>query len=598
MIQIRSAVISLPWDDYQRPSLPIGCLSAYAKEKGYSVEAFHLNLEAASLFGFDDYDCVINNHYSGEILCASILFPENRKKILAAVRGQIPSPDSLAARIHRALRKSYRGIGWHKYGLVGFSINHDQLFSSLVMAGWIKDSHPDIKIVFGGRSVSGKLGQSVLESFPQVDWCIDGEGEIALVSLLREMQEGKGVAEENVPGLMYRRDCRVLCNPQRQLPDLNSLPDPDFDHYFRQIETGATLSGREIQPYLPIEMSRGCSFNCAYCSERNFFKGLRHRPAGEISESLARLFKLYRIPSIFLIAQMVTPGHCRELFDEIASHDSDYKLFAEIRANLSKDDLVAMKKAGMTQVQIGIEALDSNLLRKMNKGTRLMDNLRILKHCEEIGIRHVSNLIVGFPTETQDDIDRSAKAVEFAIAYRPPAFFSEFKLREDSLVYRHPEKYDIREIDDAAVLGRHLPQTTRKGLRLWNKSYKSSRKRRNYGKLRHHYKRWKKTYEEAEAIGKPLLYYLDFHDVLRIEDLRGCVQSVLIDGWIRDIYLYCDETRSFDEIRSHFPRVPENELRRTLNRLFKLRLMYAEDNDWLSLAIRSSPANRRHMPFL
>jgi hypothetical protein len=42
----------------------------------------------------------------------------------------------------------------------------------------------------------------------------------------------------------------------------------------------------------------------------------------------------------------------------------------------------------------------------------------------------------------------------------------------------------------------------------------------------------------------------------------------------------------------------EKELRKVLRQLFKLKLMYTEDDDWLSLAIRASPENRRHMPFL
>ncbi len=598
MVPTVAALVSLPWEDYQHPSLSVGCLAAYARSKGCKVDAFHFHLDAASRFGFGRYEAVMDSPYSGEMLCAAILFPERRKRLLRAVAPSLTASASYATRIERTLRDIFRSVEWPRYRLVGFTINHDQLFSSLLLARWIKESYPTVGIVFGGRSISGKLGEAALMSFPWIDWCVDGEGEEAFLALIKACQQGATSREPEVPGLMYRCNGGVTCNPQRQLPNLDGLPDPDFDHYFRLLNTDPRFASREIQPYLPIEVSRGCSFNCAFCSERNFFKGLRHRPPREIAASLERMYKRHQVSSIFLIAQMVTKKHCRELFQEIAGQRADYRIFTEIRADLTREDLLTMKQAGVSQVQIGLEALDSRLLRKMQKGTRLIDNLKILKYCEEAGIRHISNLMLGFPTESQAEIDRSTEAIGYALAYRPFTFFSQFALREGTLVYASPARYGIDRIDDAAIIGRHLPQTTKKHLVLWSKEFSSKQGRRSYRQLRSACARWRQKYEEAEVEGKPLLYYLDCLDSLRIEDSRDGCQSILIEGFVRDLYLFCDSIRSFKEIRKRFPKVPEKELRKVLRRLFRLKVMYTEDDDWLSLAIHASPENRRHMPFL
>ena len=55
-------------------------------------------------------------------------------------------------------------------------------------------------------------------------------------------------------------------------------------------------------------------------------------------------------------------------------------------------------------MQIGIEALSSRLLKKLHKGTSAIQNLEIMKNCEALEIRSVSNLILQFPASDEQDV--------------------------------------------------------------------------------------------------------------------------------------------------------------------------------------------------
>ncbi len=598
MGSFKAALVSLPWATFDGPSLPIGTLSAYAQQRGFDVKALHLHLNFAAIFGLENYDRFSFNPPLSDAICAAILFPENQSKLLKYCDKHIKYAKHYFLSINRCLRKIYEDINWADYNLVGFTTGFQQTFISLVMADWLKSDYPDVKIIMGGRFVKGELGVSILKLFPQIDYCVDGEGELAFVSLLSELKNTVSGFEANVPGLMFRDKGDIRINPRKQLKTLSGLPDPDFKNYYTVIEEHAALKDDAIPLYIPLEGSRGCSYKCAFCGSHAYFGNHRARPPSETAASIKRLTELYRITSVFFIDLIIKSETCKSLFPLMASQNKDYKFFCSLRTSMTKDELLMMKKAGLCEVQIGIESLDTMLLKKMRKGIRLIDNLQILKFCEELGIELAYNLILGFPTETQADIDRTVDALDYALSYAPPLHLSDFTLVESSLIYENPQKYGVKDIVDCPDLVSKLPHRIAQKLRLMTKGYKTRNGRRDYKGLKRSIRRWTEIYDRAKTNCQPILHYMDCNEFLRIEDFRKGESSITLDGWARELYLFCDSIKSFDEIKKRFPDVNERELKRTLNKLFKLKVMFKEGNDWLSLAIHASPENRRHMPFL
>jgi ribosomal peptide maturation radical SAM protein 1 len=619
----RACLLSLPWDYYQSPSIAIGCLAAYARKKGCEVDALHLHLEAAAFFDLRSYDLIAYKFpVVGEALAAMQLMPEEKDRLLAFSRKSFVDAEECSDRLVQVLRRLYDNYDWSRYRVVGLSIHFAQLFTSVMFASWIKRDHPGVRTILGGGCLTPGLARSLMERFPWIDWCHHGDGEEALVELLRGAECQSTGFEAEVPGLIYRTGVKIQCNPKRQFLDFHGWPDPDYDHYFRLKKKHPLLKGRSIAAYLPVEVSRGCVHRCAFCNF-NFQSSYRARPFSEVGASMRRLSRSYRVNSFCLMALMIPVNQTEPFFDAIRSHGSGYRIFCEARANLSKQQLRVMKNAGVTEVQIGIEALDTPLLNKMKKGTQGIENLQVMKFCEELGLKTNSFLMIGFPTETQKEVDRSLKLIDFACGYAPLAQIAPFTLREGSPIDQNPRSYGLFNVQDAGLFSdfqfdgdrgqsQLVPQAQGQinGINYWYRCFRSHREPRDYSALMQRIKRWGKSYESSQASGRPLLSYLDAEEFLTIEDYRDLADrdhgagrspsgrtSYVLDGWKRELYLFCDSIRDFDAIRNRFPDLGSGEIRAVLNKLIRAKVMFGERKRYLSLAINAGPECRRFVPF-
>ncbi len=141
-----------------------------------------------------------------------------------------------------------------------------------------------MKIILGGPSVAhfAKNTEEILQQY-YVDAIYLGEGENALVEYLRAVDQKSG---RMLPGVAYKnREKIVLALPFHYNKKLDDLPFPDF--------SGLNLSAYNAVTRFPSYTSRGCPNKCFYCSDRNFFDGLRIRSAKRLIEEFEYIKKKY-----------------------------------------------------------------------------------------------------------------------------------------------------------------------------------------------------------------------------------------------------------------------------------------------------------------
>ena len=399
--------------------------------------------------------------------------------------------------------------------------------------------------------------------------------------------------------MIYRCGDDIITNPRRVLEDLSGLPDPDYEDYFHLIETHPALDGVDTSTYLPVESSRGCRYRCSFCADGHYWAPLRNRPSKEVAESIMRLSSRYSAASILLTDQMIDPDHAEELFSRLAATSRNFRISCDMRVGMPRRVLEKMKRAGVVEIQLGLEALDTKLLRKMRKGTRLIDNLQAMKLCEELGIRtDVSNIILGFPSENQGDVNRSTKAIGYASAYMPPRRTIDCILYEGSPLHADPKRFGIKKVDEAGEIGRRLPKRTGGELRLCVKGWSVKGTGPDYSRFRRAFEKWRNGYYEQIGCGRRPLQYFHCGEFIPIEDRREKLRTVTLDGWMKDLYLFCDEARSANEIENKFNGVDRISIRKALRFLRAEKFMFEEDDVYLSLAVRSYPASRRNLPFI
>lgn len=157
----------------------------------------------------------------------------------------------------------------------------------------------------------------------------------------------------------------------------HDLPIPDFSDYFETLYAMAPKD--HFSPHLPMEMSRGCWWRkkgphgnaggCAFCNLNLQWRGYRQKSPDRVIHEMKTLVRRHRVLSVFFMDNLLPKTGMDKTFDGLHALGKDLQLRAEIRAETSRKSLMSMGRAGMDEVQVGVEALSSKLLKKLNKGT-------------------------------------------------------------------------------------------------------------------------------------------------------------------------------------------------------------------------------------
>ncbi len=604
-------LISTPWPIYKRPSLQLGALKAYLKRELGPVEVHlrHLYLEVASTIGYETYDAISNTTWLGEALYAPLVFGQQYAPAQALWSKYARRINKLRNLDFFDLTKALEVIGQRhmeaiaqdSYLLIGASICFSQLTSSLYYLKELKKRCPQTITVIGGSHCSGPLGKTLLNTFDFIDVVIQGEGELPLSSLAKQLLEGRSLSQLGlIPGVSTRN--HLSSNDLWQVDDLDQLPCPSYDDYFRELEL--LPPQMRFFPRLPIEGSRGCWYRkragglkgCAFCNLNLQWQGYRSKDPQKICHEIEELISKYSQLSFSFMDNLI-PTKMRQVFKRLASLDTQLRFFCEIRAEEDKDTLKDMARAGVEDVQVGIEALSTSLLRKMNKGTRAIQNIQIMKYLEIPGMPTLnSNLIMEFPSSDENDVQETLESMDFVRHLRPLKPIP-FWLGYGSHVYFHFKDYGIKKVFNHPHYRFIFPGHILNGLILMNQGYLPRRLQKLLWKpVYQKAKEWEKTYKALKATMErdhPLLGYWDGKDFLLIRERLAKGKDLMhrLRGRSREIYLFCEEIRELREISQRFSDISEDSLLRFLREMVQKRLMYQEGECYLSLAVPNRPKN-------
>jgi ribosomal peptide maturation radical SAM protein 1 len=574
------------------------------------VEAHHFYLEVARKIGYRRYHAISRRMWSAEAVFAALLYPERRPAAArlfqkeAIGRALKKDFDPIVESSQSAAEQYVRKTKWNRYGLVGASLCLCQMTSSLYLIRRIKQRCPALPAVVGGGLFDPDSMPAFFRLFPEIDAVVQGEGERPLEKIVAHLAAGGSIADLPKTGGVVTRAAAESGDKTSfsQVADLDGLPVPDFDDYFRLLESFG--SGDVFFPTLPVEISRGCWWQarktkegqrgCAFCNLNLQWSGYRSKSPERAAAEVDALTSRYRILSVALTDNLLPRKGAGKIFDRIGALQKDLTLFAELRPTTSPELLRRLGAAGVRDVQIGIEALSSRLLRKLNKGTSAIQNLETMKHCEALGIENASNLILCFPGSDREDVRQTLRALEFAAVYRPLKAVH-FWLGVGSGVYSNPRHFGLQAVYNHPRYRALFPAEATTSLRLLVQGYRGDRtfQRRLWKPVQERVCRWKTDYADLHRGARgPILGYRDGREFLVIcqRRVRKDPMHHRLTGTSRLIYLYCSRHRSLETILRRFPKFSENRIRSFLHMMVGKRLMFEESDRYLSLAVPENPA--------
>lgn len=320
----------------------------------------------------------------------------------------------------------------------------------------------------------------------------------------------------------------------------------------------------------------------------------RSKPASRVAEEILGMAARYGVLDFVAVDDIIDIHHINELFPLLQKSGADLSLYYETKANLKKDQLRAFYAAGVTAIQPGIESLSTPILRLMRKGVTGLQNVRLLKWCEEIGIKPSWNLLYGFPGEPPEEYERMCELVPSLVHLEAPSFMP-IELERFSPYFERPAEFGIE------ILGpRHhykflysvAPEALSNLAYDFEFRYSDGRDPETYTKnLAEAVQRWRELKESS--IGS--LSYRRGPGFLLVQDRRPGLDPAdyRLDGIETKIYLACDAGATDAQIHKQFvaegdDSVDAAEIEGYLRELVEAKLMYNEGDSFLSLAIAVS----------
>lgn len=261
----------------------------------------------------------------------------------------------------------------------------------------------DIPIAIGGPHVSTLKEQALAES--SGDFGFSMEAERSLVNFC------KGEPPESIPGVIYRKNGKILQNAPSVIQDLDNIAFPKYKDF-------------DLPSYarkrIPIISSRGCPCQCTFCpivtvmgrryrlrSAKNVFAELEYwyQHGYRDFDFQDDNFTLNK-NRVYQICDMINLAGFDDLFMQCGNG---------IRADLvTRELLEKMKRAGFKAIAIGVESANQEILEKIKKGETIEQIESAVKVALEAGIEVSLFFIVGLPGETAKTFKNS---IDFALRY-------------------------------------------------------------------------------------------------------------------------------------------------------------------------------------
>jgi hypothetical protein len=418
-----------------------------AKESLRNEDFYDLERYRESLFLIDKWlDVISTLYFPTRVTVVDNQLPSysiySSKHLLKAVRDKQQNPYIELFR-DRFLPSIFQDAP----NFVGVSITAtSQIIPGLTLCRLIKETRPDIHLTIGG-SIFTRLVDNLRRCpglFDLTDDFIVFEGETALLELVRQLEGKRDYSK--VPNLIYRQDGKIVVNQPFYSENIAQLPPPNYDGFpFRLYLAPETV--------LPVQFSRGCYYkDCAFCALTLDHQNFRQKDPGRTVDELAALSAKYETPFFFFTDECLALSPTKRLCHQLIERNLNLQWTAEMRfeKNLSKELLTSMRDAGCLKIVFGLETFNQRMMDFMKKGIQQEHVRRISDDCVELGIAVHCYVIVGFPTETEQEAMETLNFVVQNTRLNSSYGFScqpcLFDLEKEAPIMSDPGGYGIRRI--------------------------------------------------------------------------------------------------------------------------------------------------------
>ena len=306
--------------------------------------------------------------------------------------------------------------------IVGISAVTQDIQNAIDFAEFIK-SKSEAPLVLGGVHIS------TYRKLPEVfDLGVIGEGEETMLELMQLPDFSKENLKK-IKGICYNEHgTTIFTEPRELIEDLDTIPIPDreltnLDFY---------LQDRQIIPYhkgrsLTLITSRGCPFDCVFCSTKVFWRKFRAISAKRVVEEIELLSEKYNTEIIHIFDDLFIANKKRlaEIHAMVIAKglNKKIKFSCLVRSDVIDDKTMKMlKEMNVVVAGIGMESGCEKILEYLKKrSTTIEKNRKAIELAHKYGIPAMGSFMIGNPGETEEDL---LETLDFIRGYRYSPYLS------------------------------------------------------------------------------------------------------------------------------------------------------------------------------
>ncbi len=272
-----------------------------------------------------------------------------------------------------------------------------------------KKVKPDVLTVAGGQHFT-VMAQESLETYPEIDVIVRGEGEETLAELVQASADGRSFSP--VEGISFRKHRRIQHNAPRPLiENLDNLPFPGYKFVENLLQKYHFTAMAGKTRYALIEGSRGCPHRCIFCTQWKHWEGKwRKKSPKRIADEFEFCYENYGSKFLWLTDDNYGLGkRASSLADELIQRgfSEDIMWFMQVRCDdvvENRDVLPKMRKSGLRWVLLGVESSNPYTLESFKKETTPEMAREAVKQLKANDIFTQAMLIIGERKDTAESI--------------------------------------------------------------------------------------------------------------------------------------------------------------------------------------------------
>jgi anaerobic magnesium-protoporphyrin IX monomethyl ester cyclase len=318
---------------------------------------------------------------------------------------------------HAVWREAKLFINMVQADVVGISSITMKMPSVIQLANIVKECNPDTMVVVGGHHAQ-LFPKEILQNISAIDLIVKGEGELTFLQIVEARNNMPSLSQflsskslSLIPGIYFKDENDNITETEERLliDNLDDLPYPESAIYIKNNQH------TQVAPINFILSSRGCPFNCKYCSTNNIWKRTtRFRSVHNVISEIQMRIRQQNDYYYYFYDDCFTLNRqwLKEFTQTLIKNKIKINWSCITSPSLVDEEIFKnIAEAGCKKINIAIESGSERILRHCNKNISL-DYVRTVFHlAKKYNLSTTAYIMIGFPTETEEDIRKTQSII-------------------------------------------------------------------------------------------------------------------------------------------------------------------------------------------